>query len=58
MTYQSISSYGIIGDMRSAALVSINGSIDWLCMPRFELAQRVRGDSRRGEGRLLSDPSS
>jgi GH15 family glucan-1,4-alpha-glucosidase len=36
MTYQSISSYGIIGDMRSAALVSINGSIDWLCMPRFD----------------------
>ena len=36
MTYQSISSYGIIGDMRSAALVSVNGSIDWLCMPRFD----------------------
>jgi GH15 family glucan-1,4-alpha-glucosidase len=36
MAYQSISSYGIIGDMRSAALVGINGSIDWLCMPRFD----------------------
>ncbi|MEO1090489.1 MAG: glycoside hydrolase family 15 protein [Pseudomonadota bacterium] len=36
MAYQSISNYGIIGDMRSAALVSINGSIDWLCMPRFD----------------------
>ncbi len=36
MTYQSISDYGIIGDMRSAALVSIKGSIDWLCMPRFD----------------------
>ena len=36
MTYQSISSYGIIGDMRSAALVSVNGSIDWLCVPRFD----------------------
>jgi GH15 family glucan-1,4-alpha-glucosidase len=36
MTYQSISNYGIIGDMRSAALVSVQGSIDWLCMPRFD----------------------
>ena len=36
MTYQSISDYGIIGDMRSAALVSVSGSIDWLCMPRFD----------------------
>ena len=36
MAYQSISSYGIIGDCRSAALVNVNGSIDWLCMPRFD----------------------
>ena len=36
MAYESISSYGIIGDMHSAALVSTNGSIDWLCMPRFD----------------------
>lgn len=36
MTYQPINEYGIIGDMRSAALVSVNGSIDWLCMPRFD----------------------
>ena len=36
MTYQPINDYGIIGDMHSAALVSVNGSIDWLCMPRFD----------------------
>ena len=36
MAYQSISSYGVIGDMRTAALVNVNGSIDWLCMPRFD----------------------
>jgi len=36
MTYKPINDYGIIGDMHSAALVGIGGSIDWLCMPRFD----------------------
>jgi len=31
-----ISSYGLIGDKRSVALVSAEGSIDWCCLPRFE----------------------
>src|SRR3954469_2063007 len=36
MRYQPIEHYGIIGNMRSAALVSLDGSVDWLCLPRFD----------------------
>jgi len=34
--YQRIEDYGVIGNMRSVALVSVRGSIDWLCFPDFD----------------------
>jgi GH15 family glucan-1,4-alpha-glucosidase len=36
MSYQPIENYGIIGNMRTVALIAMNGSIDWYCYPNFD----------------------
>jgi GH15 family glucan-1,4-alpha-glucosidase len=36
MSYLPIEHHGLIGDMHTAALVGVNGCIDWLCLPRFD----------------------
>jgi alpha,alpha-trehalase len=33
---QPIANYGLLADCNSAALVGTDGSIDWLCLPRFD----------------------
>lgn len=34
--FQPIENYGIIGNLKTCALVSLNGSIDFMCAPRFD----------------------
>lgn len=33
---RSIAEHGLIGDLRTAALVDTAGTVDWLCVPRFD----------------------
>ena len=50
-----IQDYGIIGDLRTAALVGKDGSIDWLCVPRFDSAAcfaALLGDEHNGTWRI------
>ena len=36
MTYKPIENYGVIGDLHTVALVGVDGSIDWCCLPHFD----------------------
>jgi GH15 family glucan-1,4-alpha-glucosidase len=36
MPYQPIEDYGVVGNLRTTALVGKNGSIDWFCFPNFD----------------------
>jgi len=55
-----IEDYGIIGDTHTAALVASDGSIDWLCLPRFDSPAcfaKLLGDDSNGYWRIAPDPN-
>jgi GH15 family glucan-1,4-alpha-glucosidase len=54
-----IEDYALLGDLQTAALVGRNGSVDWLCCPRFDSAAcfaALLGDE--ANGRWLLAPAS
>jgi len=59
VAYLPIESYGLVGNMRTAALVGTNGSIDWLCFPHFDSPSIFAAilDDKHG-GRFVISPAS
>ncbi|WP_189150078.1 glycoside hydrolase family 15 protein [Streptomyces lacrimifluminis] len=53
-----IEDYALVGDHQTAALVGMNGSVDWLCLPRFDSAAcfaALLGDESNGHWRIAPE---
>ena len=58
MSYRPIENYGIIGNMRTVALVGMNGSIDWYCHPHFDspsIFGAILDDKKGGRFQISAD---
>ncbi|MFF3611327.1 glycoside hydrolase family 15 protein [Streptomyces sp. NPDC002580] len=56
--HRHIEDYALIGDEQTAALVSRDGSVDWLCLPRFDSAAcfaALLGDEDNGHWRIAPE---
>jgi alpha,alpha-trehalase len=54
--YPPIGSYGFLSDCHTAALVSYSGSIEWLCLPRFDSPSAFAAVLDRGAGHFSLGP--
>lgn len=55
MGYRPIGDYGVIGDLNTVALISREGSIDFMCFPDFDsptIFARILDDQQGGTFRF------
>ena len=54
--FPTIGSYGFLSDCHTAALVSYEGAVEWLCLPRFDSPSAFAAVLDRGAGHLKLGP--
>lgn len=58
MAYKPIENYGVIGDLHTVALVGVDGSIDWCCLPHFDspsVFAAILDDQKGGRFKITAD---
>lgn len=61
MSYLPIEDHGLIGNMRTTALVGVDGTIDWMCFPGFDspsVFASILDDEKGGYFRLAPAPAA
>jgi GH15 family glucan-1,4-alpha-glucosidase len=55
-SFPPIGGYGFLSDCHTSALVSFDGAVEWLCLPRFDSPSVFAALLDRGAGRLTLRP--